>query len=224
MSGHVKSFENFLNNEFANACYEDLTENIRFVPHVYAKMTKMQCAERPLGSVYDGEFLRDHETQATKKSQHVFRLFEEQKFISFVSEIVGEPITFIRPATPYKFTYGNYLCLHDDMSHPYHAYEVVLNLTKNWKKSYGGYSIGGHVLRREDAYTPKGLPFQMQRIVLDTGKPHYCAIPEFNKLTVLKLDENLCHGTSTIRVNKQRIVVACIYTNMLEKKITTKWL
>ena len=63
MDGIAKSFCNFLNPEIAEAIYRDINENIEFIPHNSGYLTKMHCASRPIGRVYDGDLLHLKETE-----------------------------------------------------------------------------------------------------------------------------------------------------------------
>lgn len=223
MTGFAKSFTNFFKLDVAEACYRDLEENVVFLPHQYGDLTNMQIAARPLGETYNGKIQRRKDTGDSIILDKLFALFEDEIFISFISKIVGEELYYVRPPTPYRFQRGNYMCLHDDMSDPHHACEVVINFTKDWDKSYGGFSIGGYVARRVPYKTPDELPFMLQRIILDKSKTYYCSKPVFNKLSVLKLSDEYCHGTSMVRIDKSRIVIAAIYASKTKKKTTTVW-
>ena len=224
LTGIAKSYTNFLDPDIAEACYRDLSENVVFEPHTYGTLTNMQIASRPIRETYDGEIKRAQVTKDTELCNRMLELFQSSFFIDFVSQAIGEPVHFVRSATPYKFEKGNYLCFHDDMSDPYHACEVVLNLTKFWDKSYGGYSMGGYIAERRPWKTPEEFPFELQKIVLDRTKPFYCSQPVFNKLSILRLSEQVCHGTSIVHVdNRPRIVIAAIYAGLKARQTTTKW-
>lgn len=223
MKGIAKSFSNFFVPEIVEAVYRDINENIEFVPHVYGNLTKMHCANRPIGEVYSGDLTHIRETHDSIVCKEFLKVFESNEFAKFVSYVLGEEVRFVRPATPYKFERGDYLCFHDDMSDAYHACEIVLNLTKNWQKEYGGYSMGGFVKRRERVTTPDEFPFFLNRIIIDRSKTNYCALPVFNKLTILKLSNELCHGTSQVKVDKDRYVIAAIFAGKHARKTTVEW-
>ncbi len=225
LTGYAISLPNFLNLEYAESCYKDLTENILYEDHIYGDLTHIKTAKKNIGEVYKKGFKRKDVTSShINKSNLIYDLFESDYFIEFVSEIVEEPLYSLRPVSPYKFQDGDYLCLHDDMSHPNHAYEVVLNLTKDWKKEFGGYSIGGYIKNRSIAPTPEFYPFFLEELILDESKENYSILPEFNKLTILKLSDKLCHGTTKVTTTDNiRIVLACIYGSDKINKTTTKW-
>lgn len=223
MESIAKSFCNFFVPEIVEAVYRDITENVEFIPHIYGNLTRMHCANRSIGEVYSGDLIHLRETQDSIICREFLKVFESNEFAKFVSYVLGEEVYFVRSATPYKFEQGDYLCFHDDMSDKYHACEVVLNLTKNWHKGYGGYSMGGFIKRRARAKTPDELPFFLNRIILDRSRPNYCALPTFNKLSILKLSSELCHGTSKVKVNKSRYVIAAIFAGKHAKKTTVEW-
>ena len=178
-----------------------------------------------MGKTYIKGFNRKENNLNTKYNPSaVYEIFEHEEFEALISKIVGEKVFSIRPVSPYKFKKNNYLCLHDDMSHPQHAYEVVINLTKNWKKEYGGFAIGGFMKNRKIAATPDDFPFYLQELTLNKEQENYCAMPVFNQLTVLKLSKDLCHGTTTVITDEEeRIVIAAIFGTNKESEVTTKW-
>lgn len=223
VTGIAKSYVNFLTPSIAEACYRDLCHNVIFEPHQYGDLTNMQIASRPLREVYTGEIQRKEFTEDSVALDKVLEMFKSPEFIDFVSRALGEKVYFIRAATPYKFEKGNYLCFHDDMSDAHHICEVVLNLTKTWKKQYGGYSMGGYVLKRHPYKTPDEFPFLLQKIFLDKKKPNYCSLPVFNKLSILRLSDKYCHGTSKVHTDIPRFVIAVIYAGDRVQNTTTIW-
>ena len=223
MHDYVKSFDAFLNESIAEACYRDLVDNVEFAEHKYGTLTEMQIALRPTGKVYTGELSRKVKTDDSDILDSILKMFEAKWFIDFLSFVVGEELRFNRPATPYRFQKDNYLCLHDDMSDPHHAYEVVINLTKDWLSCDGGFAYGGYVAKRSIAPTPEHLPFLLQKLSLDKSRPHYRVMPVFNRLTVLKLSDNLCHGTTLVKADKTRTVIAAIYSGSTPRITTTLW-
>lgn len=226
---HIESFAinlpNFLNRNYAESCYNDLKDNIIFEPHIYGELTKIYTAKKEIGKTYKKGFQRDNKYSYKKYNpDDVCEMFECKNFWQIISKIVGEEVFSLRPPSPYKFKNNSYLCLHDDISHPQHAYEVVINFTKNWKREYGGLAIGGFVKKREITKTPEDFPFYLQELTLDKNQEHYCTLPVFNQLTILKLSKELCHGTTTVVTDQEeRIVLASIFGTKKMKETTIKW-
>lgn len=136
MSSFAISLPNFLKEEFAESCYNDLRYNMIFEDHIYGNLTNILTAKKEIRKAYSKDFIRKKAVIKNKYNpDDVYEMFESKEFISIISQIVGEEIFFLRPPNPYKFKEGTHLCLHDDMSHPQNAYEIVINFTKNWKKN-----------------------------------------------------------------------------------------
>ncbi|MFA5805027.1 MAG: hypothetical protein WC879_10325 [Melioribacteraceae bacterium] len=216
-------FNDFFKNEIVQTLYSELLNDVKFERVELGKQTKLFRGERELGKVYDGKILFKKNTKQQFIINNCLQMFHDQAFIEFLSKIVGTPVHFLREATPYKFQKGDYLCLHDDLSHPKHCIEVVINLTKNWERKFGGLSLIGKIKRIENVMTPDYLPFQLRKIYLDRSKKYSLVTPKFNTLSIIKLSTENCHGVTKIRHDSTRIVLACIYGGHEMQKPTTIW-
>jgi hypothetical protein len=104
---------------------------------------------------------------------------------------------------------GDRICLHDDLSDPVHRVAIILNLSKNWRRSFGGNTIVGPVARIEDLPTPAEIPFQLKRWFLT---PYRSVLtPRFNSLLVIAIEKGLAHGVSRVLVNRERLSLVSIF-------------
>lgn len=222
--GVLASYDGFLKCEFAQKCYQDISQNIKFTKHEYGRMTNMLICDKDSRDVYNGAIKRINFDENSKSLDMLLVILESNEFISVLSELVGEQLFAMRKPSIYKFNKGHYLCLHDDMSHQNHSYEVVINFTKDWCQTIGGESYGGYIKNRNLVETPIEMPFYLEEITIDEGKYNYESLPRFNSFTILKLSPDLCHGTKIVKeTDKSRMVITAIYGTSRISPITTKW-
>lgn len=138
--------------------------------------------------------------------QTCFDLLAHHWFEEFISRIVDDRVICIRPARAYRMNQGDYIAVHDDLFDPCHRVSVVLNFTKEWRRSYGGNTLVGQAAKVEKLSNSSRIT---QRWVLD--KTNAILTPRFNSLTIIQLKPNLAHAVTTVKTDIPRISVVCIY-------------
>jgi|YNPMSStandDraft_2_1061718.scaffolds.fasta_scaffold10510_3 hypothetical protein len=200
---------NFLRLDVAETLYRELCEAQRYERVDIAGITLQWRGEREVGDAYYGRLLTHDGWQTPDVVYACYRLFESRWFENLLSQLIGYEVRCMRPATPYRLAQGDRICPHDDMSDPRHRAAVVLNLTKDWRREYGGNTVISNVIRVEDLPTPPEVPFQLRRWVL--GRSRHVVTPQFNSLTIMRLAHGLAHSVTPIRVNRQRFSIVCMY-------------
>jgi len=198
----------FFITEFATSLHNELEKSIKYQLVNLNGVTKLSRGERELGDSYFGELLAKP-TKEIIATKALLRLLESTEFLGFLSRIVEEELIFLRPGTPYLMQEGDKICIHDDMSDQIHTCAIVFNFTTNWKKSYGGNTIVGDVLREIDLETPPEVPFQLTKLYLKKGIK--ILTPRFNSCLIIKLKKGLGHGVSQLKTNKNRLSFVTIY-------------
>ncbi len=202
-------FTNFLQSDVAEEVYRELHDGLKYERVDIAGITRQWRGQRELGDAYHG-VLQTHEGwQTSEVVQACYDLFTHPWFEELLSRLIGCPIISLRPATPYRLEYDDRICLHDDLSDPCHRVSVVLSLTKDWRREYGGNTVIGKVTRIEDLPTPPEIPFQLRRWYLSRSKA--VLTPEFNALTVMRLAPGLAHGVTPVRTDQVRLSLVNIY-------------
>lgn len=215
---------NFLREDIAEALYRELLDGVIYEHIDLGGLTRLWRGQRELGKTYTGDLITHVGWETPPIVKICYELFSSPGFINLVSYLAGTPLYFLRPATPYRFEYKDKLCLHDDLSDPRHSFEVVINLTKSWIRSWGGLSLIGKIKRRELVPTPDDVPFQLQKLILDRSRPYTLSTPRFNTLVIIRLDDDQAHGVTEIKVqDHSRIVLACIYGSNDIRKTTIIW-
>lgn len=205
-------FTNFLQPDVAKAVHYELHDGLKYERVDYAGLSRQWRAERQLGDVYFGSLQTHEGWQTSEVVQACYDLFAHSWFEDLLSRLMGCPIVFLRPATPYRLEYDDRICLHDDLSDPCHHVSVVLGFTKDWRREYGGNTVIGEVTRIEDLPTPPEIPFQLRRWYL--GRSRAVLMPEFNALTVMRLAPGLAHGVTPVRAHRVRLSLVSIYGSL----------
>lgn len=202
-------FSNFLKPEVAEAVYQELSRGLRYERVDIAGITRLWRGERETGDAYFGLLLTQDGWHRSEAVQACYDLFAHPWLESVLSRIMGSPISFMRPATPYRMERGDRICMHDDLSDPLHRVAIVLNLSKNWQRTYGGNTIVGPVKRIEELPTPVEIPFQLQRWFLAPSKS--VLTPRFNSLLVVAIEKGVAHGVTPIQADYPRLSLVSIY-------------
>jgi hypothetical protein len=202
-------FPNFLRLEVAEALYQELCYGLKYERVNIANVTRQWRGERELGDAYFGNLQTREGWHTPELVNACYELFAHPWFVDLLSRIAGSSITFLRPATPYCLKNGDRICLHDDLSDSRHRISVVLSLTKNWRREYGGNTVIGQVLRTEELPTPPHIPFQLRRWFV--GRSKSILTPRFNSLLVIRLGADVAHGVTQLQVSRPRLSLVNIY-------------
>lgn len=202
-------FHNFLLPEVAEVIYRELRDGLLYERVDIAGMTLQWRAQRELGDAYFGSLQMREGWQTSEVVQECYDLFAHPWFENLLSRLMGCPIIFLRPATPYRMEQGDRICFHDDLSDPSHRLSVILGFTKHWRREYGGNTVIGEVTHIEDVPTPPDIPFPLRRWHVNRARS--VITPTFNSLTIIPISPNLAHAVTPIRVQKTRFTVVSIY-------------
>lgn len=202
-------FGNFLKPEVAEAVHNELARGLRYERVDIGGITQLWRGQRELGDAYFGELLTRTSWRRSAAVQACYDLFSHPWLESVLSRLMGTPISFMRPATPYRMGDGDRICLHDDLSDPAHRVAVVLNLSKDWRRDFGGNTIVGQVSRIEDLPTPAEVPFQLRRWYLTRFRS--VLTPRFNSLLVIAIEKGMAHGVTPVKVARPRLSLVSIF-------------
>ena len=112
----------------------------------------------------------------------------------WLSGLTGEEVRPVRLPGLFRMEGGDRILVHDDVSHsPLSRFSVVLHLSKNWKRQYGGNTVVG-VARKTTTFMTEHGP--MQQWIF--GNKRSVLSPKFNSITVLRLRSGLAHGVTPI--------------------------
>jgi len=175
-------------------------------------VTRHWRGARPVGGVYFDPMLRRPGWQSPPLATAAIDWFESVRFLSWLSRVAGEELTFLRPVTAYRMGKGDRLCLHDDMSSPEHAVSVAYNVTRDWRPEWGGATLFGDVVGTTPLPTPPDSPIDLQRWHVVNERRYS---PVFNSLVVMALDTRFAHGVNEIIGDGQRFALVGIYSRVV---------
>jgi 2-oxoglutarate-Fe(II)-dependent oxygenase superfamily protein len=192
----------------AEDLYHELLDGVEYERVELADVTRQWRARRPLGDVYFGAMRRSPAWQTPTTVDAALAWFESDAFVIWLSETVGEQLSFLRPVTAYRMERGDRLCLHDDMSDPTHAVSIAYNLSRGWRPCWGGQTRFGEVTAVTPLETPPDCPIPLQRWHV----ANECQfVPEYNSLLVMRLDHRYAHGVAEVTVDRPRLALVGIY-------------
>jgi hypothetical protein len=104
---------------------------------------------------------------------------------------------------------GDRVIMHDDvLNSPLNRVSVVLHLSKNWKRGFGGNTVVGSVKRVENLHFGAS-EYREHRWVLSNKRS--VLTPAFNSLLLIALRPGMAHGVTTLRSNACRVSITCVY-------------
>jgi hypothetical protein len=198
----------FLSSSVAEELHVELREGIEYERVELGELTSQWRAVRPVGDVYFGPMCRRPGWRTSTTVANAIESFESAPFVSWLSQIAGENLTFLRPMTAYRMVQGDRLCLHDDMSSPEHAVSVAYNLSPDWEPEWGGATIFGEVTGTTALPTPTDSPIDLREWHV-TNEQRF--VPKFNSLLVMKLSTRFAHGVDQVLGNAPRLALVGIY-------------
>jgi hypothetical protein len=205
----VMRLDDFLRPEVAAAVHDELESGLAYERVELAEITRLWRGERELGDAYFGALQRRQAGEAPRNVQAVYELFAHPWLHDLLSRLLGREITYLRPPTPNRMERGDLICAHDDLSDSRHCVSVVLNLSKNWQRGYGGNTVVGEVTRIEDLPTPLEIPFQLQRWYF--GRSRKVLTPKYNSMVLIRLQPGLAHSVTPVRVDRPRLALVDIF-------------
>ncbi|MBI1758786.1 MAG: 2OG-Fe(II) oxygenase [Actinobacteria bacterium] len=192
----------------AEDLHDELLHGMEYERVELGDATRQWRAERPLGDVYFGAMRRKPGWRTPAAVEAVLVWFESDEFVSWLSDLAGERLGFLRPMTAYRMDTADRLGLHDDMSDPAHAVSVVYNLSAGWQPDWGGATVYGEVTGVTALATPAESPIELQRWRIGNER---LFVPEFNSLLVMRLDRRYAHGVNEITGDRPRLALVGIY-------------
>jgi Rps23 Pro-64 3,4-dihydroxylase Tpa1-like proline 4-hydroxylase len=217
--GHVPSFDelssspslkqqayirinDFLDTEVAEHAYTELIEDPRYIRVGEAAKT-VDSPSYQLG------ILKSVNQSLSPNVQRCCDLLTGNAFRGWLSLLIGSPLRVVKPPSLFRMERGDRIERHDDISdQPLNRFSVVLHLSKNWKRNFGGNTVLGWVKRveyarvSENGYLDRRWVFSRQRSVLT---------PTFNSLTVIALRPGMAHDVTDIRVKAYRVSIVGLY-------------
>ncbi len=197
----------FLRPDFAREVGERIPEDLIFESIAYGGLTRLSRGAREVGDAYHGKLCWRDAPSASLDA--CCAIFESNWLLQFLHTLTQREVQLMRPPSIYRMSYGDRICLHDDMSDPDHCLSVVLGLTPGWREGDGGETRFGRVASVRDLPTPPELPFQLREWTLQDG--YVTLPPAFNTLTVMRLGQDLAHGVNPVTTNRTRLSIVALY-------------
>jgi hypothetical protein len=130
-------------------------------------------------------------------------------FRSWLAQLVGHPLQTVKPPTLFRMERGDRIVRHDDvLDSPLNRVSVVLHLSKNWRREFGGNTVLGEVKRVENERFGKSEYFQ-HRWVFSAKRS--VLMPAFNSLFVIQLKPGMAHGVTALRATACRVSIVSLY-------------
>jgi hypothetical protein len=124
----------FLNAEVAEGAYAELMEDPRYV-----RTDKMA---QPTGIGLG--ILKSIDQRLTPNVQNCCDVLTSIAFRSGLTQLVGDPLLIVKPPTLFRMERGDRIVRHDDvLDSPLNRVSVVLHLSKNWRREFGGNTVLG---------------------------------------------------------------------------------
>lgn len=204
-----RQIRSFLKPDAAAALRRELLDGVQYERVELAHVNRMWRGARPVGDAYFGELIRAPGWSSSPEALEALALFEAPWFLELLSTLMGAPACFLRPATPYRLTRGDKVCLHDDMSSPEHLVSTVLNLSEGWRPEQGGCTVVGAVDHVEALASHPEAPFPLREwhVAPNAAK----LLPTYNSLLVLPLSEAVAHGVEEVFGEEPRLSLVAIY-------------
>jgi hypothetical protein len=189
----------FLRAEIAERAYAELMEDPR-----YLRTDKMA---KPTGIGLG--ILKSIDQGLSPHVQKCCDLLTSIPFRSWLAELVGYPLQTVKPPTLFRMERGDRIIRHDDvLDAPLNRVSVVLHLSKNWRREFGGNTVLGKVKRVENVRFGKSEYFQHRWVF---SPKRSVLIPTFNSLLVIALKPGMAHGVTTLRARACRVSIVCLY-------------
>jgi hypothetical protein len=201
--------ENFLTLDAAEALHNELVNGLCYERVQIGESTRQWRAEREPGNGHGGKLLTRPGWHTPEIVEECYAFFSSSWFEASVSRLLGRDVVCARSATPYRMTNGDAICAHDDMTDERHAASIVINLTKDWRREYGGNTVIGPVIRVEALPEDPFFPYPMQRLRLSHRRS--VLTPRYNSMTVLRLAHGLAHRVTPVRGDGVRYSLTCMF-------------
>jgi len=201
-------FDVFLPGDVAAELEAEVRRGLVYERVELGSLTSQWRARRPLGDGYFGPMLRRPGWSSPASVVAAVEMFESAAFTRWLSDLAGEEVRFLRPATAYRLDRGDRICLHDDMSDPEHAVSVAYNLSREWTASDGGQTVFGDVIGVTPVDTPADAPFPLQQWHV---RDERVFVPVFNSMLVMRLGARFAHGVSEVTSERSRLSLVAIY-------------
>jgi hypothetical protein len=198
----------FLSIKAAEDLYLELLHGLVYERVELGSLTRQWRAARPVGDAYFGPMRRRSGWVTPPTAQAALALFDSQPFVEWLSQLAGEELAFLRPATAYQLKRGDRICLHDDMLDSDHAVSVAFNLSANWPPDAGGATIFGDVISVTPVETPWDCPIALKRWEIVNERRF---VPEFNSLLIMRLSMEFAHGVEEVTGDQPRFSLVGIY-------------
>ena len=190
---------NFLDTDIAEGAYAELIDD-----SLYVRTDRL--AKRTGGGF---GVLKSIDERLSTNVQKCCDLLTSNEFRSSVASYVGQKLQVVRGPTLYRMEPGDRLVTHDDvLASPLNRISVVLHLSKNWKREFGGNTVLGYVQRIEEVRSATS-EYAQHRWVLSTKRR--VLSPAFNTLLIIALRKGMAHGVTGVRVHKYRVSITCLY-------------
>lgn len=189
----------FLNAEIAEGAYQELMKDPR-----YQRTDKMA---EPTGVGLG--YLMSIDRSLSPKVQKCCEVLTSMDFLSWLTRLIEGPLQIARPPTLVRMERGDRVTVHDDiLNYPLNRVSVVLHLSKNWKRGFGGNTVVGPVKRVENLRFGTSEHLE-HRWVLSNKRS--VLTPAFNSLLLIALRPGMAHGVTTLRSDACRVSITSVY-------------
>lgn len=199
---------NFIPTEIAEGAYAELLNDSRYV--------RTDHMPNPTGIGLG--ILKTHDQCLSTNVQKCCDLLTGNEFRSCLGACSGQTLQVVKPPTLFRMELGDRIVRHDDvLASPLNRISVVLHLSKNWKRQFGGNTVLGYVQRSEEvhsansAYPQHRWVFSAKRSVL---------VPAFNSLMVIALRKGMAHAVTPVRAHAYRVSIVCLYGREAKDTVT----
>ena len=200
---------NFLQTDIAEGAYAELINDPRYV--------RTDRMPKPTGIGLG--ILKSVDECLSANVQKCCDLLTSNEFRSCLAASIGQKLQVVKPPTLFRMELGDRIVRHDDvLATPLNRISVVLHLSRNWRRQFGGNTVLGHVQRLEEVpsafseYPHHRWVFSAKRSVL---------IPTFNSLLVIALRKGMAHAVTPVRASAYRVSIVCLYGR--EANDTASW-
>ena len=190
---------NFLETDIAEGAYGELINDARYV--------RTDRMPNPTGIGLG--ILKPVDQCLSPNVQKCCDLLTSNEFRSCLAASIGQKLQVAKPPTLFRMEKGDRIVRHDDvLASPSNCISVVLHLSKNWKRQYGGNTVLGYVQRVEEV-RPALREYSQHRWVFSTRRS--VLSPAFNSLLIIALRKGMAHGVTTVRAHAYRVSIVCLY-------------
>lgn len=194
---------NFLDTDIADGAYAELINDSLYV--------RMDRLHKPTGAGFG--VVKSIDECLSTNVQKCCDLLTSNEFRSCLGVCIGQKLQVVRGPTLYRMEPGDRIITHDDvLASPLNRISVVLHLSRNWKREFGGNTVLGNVQRIEELRSATS-EYVQHRWVFSTNRS--VLSPAFNSLLMIALRKGMAHGVTAVRAHAYRVSITCLYGETL---------